>query len=224
MHNELHRMYTSKVELTLKVTDRSWDESTDNVCHRITMCDHLLDFKSRKHSDPKPIQGISYDTFTRHLRTLRRRIEGLMGKSSSWGNPLPVLSSYHWDLLWTGEEALRKYGTTLWETGHKTITLFSGVQGGPIHKVIRESGNGTQTKHTQVPHTKRIPVGVRHTLQSYLNLDWEHWAEVPERTFKTGLPPRNSPSGRRDTTRSQPHLGRWVKGSQISFMNHHIKS
>jgi hypothetical protein len=45
------------------------------------MCDHLLDFISWKHSDPKLIQGISYATVTRHLRILRRRIEGFMGKS-----------------------------------------------------------------------------------------------------------------------------------------------
>ena len=52
------------------------------------MCDHLLDFKSWKHNDPKPIQGISYATATRHLRMLRRRIEGLMVISQKEGAPL----------------------------------------------------------------------------------------------------------------------------------------
>ena len=92
MQNELHRvmkdwMCTSKAEMTLEAAVRSWDESTDNVWHRIAMCDHLLDFKSWKHSDPKPVQGISYDTATRHLRMLRRRIEGLMGKSARRKDP-----------------------------------------------------------------------------------------------------------------------------------------
>ena len=140
------------------------------------MCDHLLDFKSWKHIDPKPIQGISYTTTTRHLRTLRRRIEGLMGKSVRRKDPpWRDVSRHHWDLLWTGEEAIRKYGDILWETGHKSITLFPGALEGPIHKVLRQSGDGSQTKQAQVPFTKRVPVGARHTLQLYLNLvDWEH--------------------------------------------------
>ena len=119
---------------------------------------------------------MSYATVTRHLRILRRKIEGLMGKSFRRKEP-PwwEVSRYHWDLLWTGEETLRKYGTILWEAGHKSITLFPGALEGPIHKVLQQSGDGSQNKHAQVPFTKRVPVGTRHTLQSYLNLvDWEH--------------------------------------------------
>ena len=87
MQNDLHRsmkewLCTSKAEMTLEPGTRSWDESIENVCQRIDMCDHLLDSKSWKHNDPKPIQGISYATVKRHLRMIRRRIEGLMGKSS----------------------------------------------------------------------------------------------------------------------------------------------
>jgi hypothetical protein len=140
------------------------------------MCDHLFDLKSWKHGDPKPIQGISYATATRHLRMLRRRIEGLLGKSARRKEPpWQDLSRNQWDLLWTGEEALRKYGTTLWESGHKTVALFSGASRMPVHNILRQSGDGTQTRHAQVPFVKHIPTVVRQTMQAYLNLvDWEH--------------------------------------------------
>ncbi len=51
------------------------------------MCDHPLDFISWKHIDPKLIQGIFYDTVTRHLRILRRRIEELVVKSARRKDP-----------------------------------------------------------------------------------------------------------------------------------------
>ncbi len=47
---------------------RSWDETIDNVWLRMAMCDHLLEFKTWRQDDPKPLQGISYATATRHLR------------------------------------------------------------------------------------------------------------------------------------------------------------
>ena len=111
------------------------------------MCDHLLEFKSWKYIDPKPVQGMSYATVTRHLRILRRKIEGLMGKSFRRKEP-PwwEVSRYHWDLLWTGEETLRKYGTILWEAGHESITLFPGALEGPIHKVLRRGWKSNQTR------------------------------------------------------------------------------
>ncbi len=158
---------------------------------------------------------------------LRRRIEGLMGKSARRKDP-PWwdVSRDHWDLLWTGEEELRKYGTILWETGHKSITLFPVALEGPIHRVLQQSGDGSQTKHAQVPFTKRVPAGARHTLQSYLNLvDWEHiLGGTPGKTLRTGLPPRSSPSVKRDTIQSQPLRGKRVRESQISFMNQRFKS
>ena len=74
---------------------------------RLPMCDHLLDFKSWKHNDPKPIQGISYATVTRHLRKLRRQLEGLMGKSAREEDPSwEDLPKHQWELLWTDEEVL----------------------------------------------------------------------------------------------------------------------
>ena len=180
-----------------------------NELHRVMKdwmyCDHLLDFKSWKHSDPKPIPGISYVTVTRHLRMLRRRIEGLMGKSARRKEPSwPEVSSCQWDLLWTGEEALRKYGTILWETGHKSITLFPGALGGPIHKVIRQSGDGIQTKNTQVPHPKRIPTWARNT------------PSIPKSS-------RLGTSTRRGFPGGHSGLVYLVRGLRISFTNHRIK-
>ena len=151
--------------MTLEVGARSWDESIGNVWHRLAMCDHLLDLKSWNHSDPKPSQGISYAKATRHLRMLRRRIEELMGKSAERKEPpWQDLSRNQWDLLWTGEEALRKYDTTLWESGHKTVALFSGASRMPVHNILRQSGDGTQTRHAQVPFVKHIPTDARQTM------------------------------------------------------------
>ena len=53
---------TSKEEMTREAEARSWDETVDNVWHRIAMCDHLLEFKTWRHDDPKPLRGISYAT------------------------------------------------------------------------------------------------------------------------------------------------------------------
>ena len=53
MKNDLDRVVkgwrcTSKEELTVEVETRSWDETIDNVWLRMTMCDHLLEFKTRR--------------------------------------------------------------------------------------------------------------------------------------------------------------------------------
>ncbi len=80
MVNDLHTAMkewfcTSKEELTREVAAHIWDETVDNVLHRLAACDHLLDLKSKKKGDPPPVQGISYATVTRHLRILRLRWE-----------------------------------------------------------------------------------------------------------------------------------------------------
>ena len=92
LRNDLDRVMkdwlcTSKEEMTRETEARSWDETTDNVCHRMAICDHLLDLKAWRHDDPKPLQGISYTTATRHLRILRKRLEKIMGKSVRRGDP-----------------------------------------------------------------------------------------------------------------------------------------
>ena len=64
MTNDLHNtmkewFYTSKEELTREAAARNWDETVDNVWHRLVACDHLLDLKSKKKGDPPLDQGIS---------------------------------------------------------------------------------------------------------------------------------------------------------------------
>ncbi len=91
---------TSKEEMTRESEARSWDETVDNVWHRIAMCDHLFEFKTWRHDDPKPLRGISYATVTRPLRILRKRLEKLMGKSV-WkvDPPWSDLPKQQWELL-----------------------------------------------------------------------------------------------------------------------------
>ncbi len=86
MRNDLDRVMkdwlcTSKEEMIREAESRSLDVTVDNVWHRIAMCDHLLEFKTWRHDDPKPLRGISYAIATRHLRTLRRPVW-----KSSWVN------------------------------------------------------------------------------------------------------------------------------------------
>ena len=92
MKNDLDRamkdwLCTSKEELTGETEARSWDETIDNVWLRMAMCDHLLEFKTWRQDDPKPLQGISLAMATRHLRILRKRLEKLMGKSAQKAGP-----------------------------------------------------------------------------------------------------------------------------------------
>ncbi len=56
---------TSKEELTGEPEVRSWDETIDNVWVRMAMCDHLLEFKTWRQDDPKPLRGISFAMTTR---------------------------------------------------------------------------------------------------------------------------------------------------------------
>ena len=69
-------------EMTREAEARSWDETIDNVWHRMTICDHLLELRTWRHDDPKPLRGMSFATATRHLRILRKRLEKLMGKAA----------------------------------------------------------------------------------------------------------------------------------------------
>ena len=109
MTNDLHRamkqwLCTSKEELTREQVARTWDETVDNVWHRLAACDHLLDLKSWKKGGPLPGQGISYAAATRNLRILRRRLEEVMGKSARLMDPPWLdISKEQWDLLWSGE-------------------------------------------------------------------------------------------------------------------------
>jgi hypothetical protein len=137
---------TSKEDLIHEAEARSWDDTLDNVCHRTTMCDHLLEFKTWRITIQNLSQrGISFATATRHLRILRRRLEKLMGKSArELGPPWYDLPEGQWELLCEGETTWKKYETLLWETGYKTVTLFPGVSTTPLHPTLRMTGDGSQ--------------------------------------------------------------------------------
>ena len=181
MKNDLDRVMkdwrcTSKEELTVEVEARSWDETIDNVWLRMPMCDHLLEFKTWRQDDPKPLQGISYATATRHLLILRKRLEKLMGRSAqNAGPPWSDLSRHQWALLWQGETLWKQYGERIWDAGHKTVVLFRGASKTPLHPTLRMAGDGIQTHHARVPKVKRVPASARDIIQDYLNMvDWRH--------------------------------------------------
>ena len=85
-HN-LHDHVDRCMRKIIEVVALTWDETVDNVWHKISACDHLLDLKSWKKGDLPPGQGISYAADTRHLRILRRRLEEVMGKSVRFIDP-----------------------------------------------------------------------------------------------------------------------------------------
>jgi ribonuclease HI len=181
MKNDLDRAMkdwrcTSKEELTAEAEARSWDETIDNVWLRMAMCDHLLEFKTWRQDDPKPLQGISYATATRHLRILRKRLEKLMGRSAqNAAPPWSDLPRRQWELLWQGETLWKQHGERLWDAGHKTVVLFRGASKTPLHPILRMAGDGLQTHHARVPKVKRVPASARGILQEYLNMvDWRH--------------------------------------------------
>jgi hypothetical protein len=220
MRNDLTRtmkdwLCISKEEMTREAEARSWDGTIDNVCHRMAICDHLLEFKTWRHVDPKPLRGISIATTTRHQRILRKRLEMLMGRSWRWDDPpCQDLPKRQWKLLWQGEETLKKYGTFMWEAGHETVDLFPGASKVPLHTIMRMAGDGIQTHYVQVPHAKRMPAAARDTIQAYLNL----WTEdtfrrgAPGGTPKTGPPPRSLSSGERNGMPHPYRRKRWESG------------
>jgi hypothetical protein len=145
MRNDLQRamrewLCTSKAEMTREAEARSWDETTGNVWHRLATCDHLLDTDSWKHGEPPQGQGISFATATRHLRILKRRIEEIMGTSARYQNTHCIwkdISKEQWELLWSGETALRRYGAALWAAGHKTVNLLPDMTAAQTPHIIR---------------------------------------------------------------------------------------
>ncbi len=181
MKNNLQRAMrewfcTSKAEMTREAEARFWDETTGKVWHRLAACDHLLDTDSWKHGEPPQGQGISFTTATRHLRILKRRIEETMGTSarhqvthSIWKD----ISKEQWELLWSGETAIRRYVATLWAAGHHTVNLLPDMTAAQTPHIMCIMGAGAQRHTAKVPSTKGIPPGARQTIEQYLKLvDW----------------------------------------------------
>jgi hypothetical protein len=159
--------------MTRESESRSWDETAGNVCHRLAACDHLLDTDSWKHGEPPQGQDISFATATRHLRILKSRIEGIMGISARhhitnriWKDILKE----QWELLWSGETALSRYGAALWAVGHKTVNLLPDMTSVQTPHIMCITGTGAQRHTTKVPSTKGIPPAVRQTIEQYLKL------------------------------------------------------
>ena len=95
MKNNLQRamqdwLCTSKTEMTRETEARSWDETTVNVWHRLSACDHLLDIESWKHGDPPPWAGYllrdCYQTLTNSQETYRGDSGHLVPTSRSTPN------------------------------------------------------------------------------------------------------------------------------------------
>ncbi len=165
MKNNLQRamqewICTSKAEMTREAEARSWDETTVNVWHRLDACDHLLDTDSWKHGEPPQGQGISFVTATRHLRILKRRIEEIMGTSVRhqdthriWRN----ISKEQWELMWSGETALHRYGTALWASGHRTVNLLPDTVTVQTPHIMCITGAVAPRHTAKVPVTKGLP-------------------------------------------------------------------
>ena len=176
MTNDLHSAMkkwfcTSKEELTREEATRIWDETVDIVCHRLVVCHHLLDLKSRKKDDPPPGKGISYAATTRYLRILRRRLEEVIGKPVRLkGPPCPDISKEQWDLLWSGEADLKKHGETLWIAGHKTVDLYHSLSAAEVPHIMLLGGDSRQTFTARVPHVLHLPESARKLLEAYLQL------------------------------------------------------
>ena len=174
MKNDLDRAMkdwrcTSKEELTAKAEARSWDETIDNVWLRMAMCDHLLEFKTWRQDDPKPLQGISYATATRHLRILRKRLEKLMGRSAqNAAPPWSDLPRRQWELLWQGETLWKQHGERLWDAGHKTVVLFRGASKTPLHPTLRMADRVLAGNYQELAHFPRLhPMAAATINQSY---------------------------------------------------------
>ena len=125
------------------------------ACSRHTAtCTH-----SWKHGEPPQRKGISFATATRHLRILKRRIEETMGSSARHQDTHSIwkdISKEQWELLWSGETALRRYGAALWAAGHQTVNLLPDMTAAQTPHIMCITGAGVQRHTVKVPSTKGI--------------------------------------------------------------------
>jgi hypothetical protein len=99
-----------------------------------------------------------------------------MGTSARYQDPQQIwkdISKEQWELLWSGETVLRKYGVTLWTVGHKTVNLFPDETATSVSHIMCVTGPGVQKHTVKVPSTKGLPQTARKTIEQYLKLtDW----------------------------------------------------
>ncbi len=110
-----------------------------------------------------------------------------MGKTARFTTPpWPDISKEQWDLLWSGEMTLKKYGETLWTAGHKVVDLYHILSETEVPRLMLSGETCRQAYTTKVPHTPHLPEAARKLLESYLRLaDWNHLLRVGEGSAKT---------------------------------------
>ena len=99
--------------------------------------------------------------------------------------PWPDISTEQWDLLWSGEITLKKYGETLWTSDHKVVDLYHSLSETEVLRLMLLGENCRQTCTVKVPHTPHLPEVVRKLLESYLRLaDWNQLLRRGEESAK----------------------------------------
>jgi hypothetical protein len=83
------------------------------------------------------------------------------------------ISKEQWELLWSGETALLRYGAALWTAGHKTVNLLPDETAIQTPHIMCITGPVAQRHTAKVPSTKGLPHAARQTIEQYLKLvDW----------------------------------------------------
>jgi hypothetical protein len=110
-----------------------------------------------------------------------------MGKTARFTvPPWPDISKEQWDLLWSGEITLKKYGETLWTADHKVVDLYHSLSETEVPRLMLSGETCRQTYTAKVPHAPHLPEAARKLLESYLRLaDWNHLLRVGEDSVKT---------------------------------------
>ena len=109
-----------------------------------------------------------------------------MGKTARFIDPpWPDISKDQWDLLWSGEITLKKYGETLWTAGYKVVDLYHSLSETEVPRLMLLGENCRQTYTAKVPHTPHLPEAARKLLESYLRLaDWNQLHRMGEGSAK----------------------------------------
>ena len=109
-----------------------------------------------------------------------------MGKTARFIDPpCPDVSKEQWDLLWSGEITLKKYGETLWTSGHKVVDLYRSLSETEVPRLLLLGEDCRQTYTVKVPHTPHLPEVVRKLVESYLHFaDWNQLLHMEEGNAK----------------------------------------